>query len=96
MAHTTARGYGHRHQQLRKRWAPIVAAGGVLCARCGQPILPGELWDLGHDDVDRRVYTGPEHRARCNRSAGGQEGNRRRWRRPRQHPPQQRTSRRWL
>jgi hypothetical protein len=29
-------------------------------------ILPGQDWDLGHDDYDRSRYTGPEHR-RCNR-----------------------------
>jgi len=32
----------------------------------------GRLWDLGHDDYDRRLYLGPEHR-RCNRSAEGKK-----------------------
>jgi hypothetical protein len=68
MADTTARGYGTAHQKLRARLAPIVAAGGVRCARCGHPIIPGTPWDLGHADHDRTVYTGPEHR-RCNRGA---------------------------
>lgn len=67
---TTARGYGVRHQKLRERWQRVVSAGSAVCARCGQPILPGSFWDLGHDDLDRSVYVGPEHR-RCNRQAGG-------------------------
>lgn len=61
------RGYGATHQRIRARWAPQVAAGGVKCARCDEMIIPGELWDLGHDDNDRSRYTGPEH-ARCNRA----------------------------
>jgi hypothetical protein len=42
------RGYGGRHQGLRKRWAPRVARGLVPCARCGLPMEPGEPWDLDH------------------------------------------------
>jgi len=67
---TSARGYGRRHQLLRARWAPIVATGTVDCARCHQRIPPGAPWDLGHDDTDRRRYTGPEHPA-CNRATNG-------------------------
>jgi hypothetical protein len=69
---TTARGYGAQHQQLRAEWAPLVDAGQVACARCGQPIEPGAPWDLGHTD-DRTAWTGPEH-ATCNRAAGGRNG----------------------
>ncbi len=72
---TSARGYGNRHQALRKQWAPKVAAGEVLCARCGRPIVPGTPWDLGHSDTDRRFYTGPEHR-RCNRATAGRRKHR--------------------
>lgn len=67
---TSARGYGARHQRLRERWQGLVEAGGVLCARCGLPIVPGEPWDLGHDDSDRSRWSGPEHR-RCNRATAG-------------------------
>lgn len=77
---TSKRGYGTAHQQLRKRWAELVAGGGVRCARgaeckravngLGGLIHPTEPWDLGHHDQDRRVYTGPEHRG-CNRATAG-------------------------
>lgn len=66
---TTLGGWGWQHQRKRAWWAPRVAAGGVDCARCGEPIIPGEPWDLGHADHDRNQYNGPEHRG-CNRSAG--------------------------
>ena len=74
---TSARGYGHHHQQLRARLAPLVAAGGWICTRCCEPIRPGEPWDLGHADHDRSVYTGPEHR-RCNRATASRARARRR------------------
>jgi hypothetical protein len=64
---TAQRGYGSTHERLRQQWAPIVAAGGALCWRCGRLINRGDDWDLGHDDLDRSVYRGPEHRA-CNRA----------------------------
>lgn len=64
------RGYGSVHRNLRKRWEPVVAAGLAACARCGGPIIPGEGWDLGHDDANRGRYVGPEHR-RCNRATSG-------------------------
>lgn len=67
---TTERGYGSSHQQERKHWAPKVDRGEVYCARCGRWIQPGTPWDLGHDDFDRTIYTGPEH-SRCNRATAG-------------------------
>jgi hypothetical protein len=63
---TSARGYGTLHQNVRAKWAVLVRAGGVACARCGREIEPTEPWDLGHDDHDRTRYQGPEHR-KCNR-----------------------------
>lgn len=65
-----ARGYDRNHKLLRKQFDVEVQAGGVNCARCGKPIRPGEPWDLGHNDHDRRLYVGPEHRA-CNRATAG-------------------------
>lgn len=78
---TSARGYGFDHQRVRAQLIPLVAAGGVVCARCGRLISPGVPWDLGHTE-DRRAYTGPEHR-RCNRSEGGRRGGRARLQRRR-------------
>lgn len=68
---STERGYTAEHRAIRRAWEPKVAAGGVRCARCHQPIHPGTPWDLGHDDNDRTKYRGPEHAGQCNRSAGG-------------------------
>jgi hypothetical protein len=79
----SARGYGKAHRKLRAKWAPIVATGRVVCWRCGHPIGKGEPWDMGHDDLDRRKYKGPEHVA-CNRATAGRSPLR-----------VERTSRRW-
>lgn len=77
MGSTTERGYGSQHQAERKRWEPMVARGGVMCARqgpkcTGKPIDPGQPWDLGHNDA-RTEWTGPEC-VPCNRGAGGSNG----------------------
>lgn len=70
MTNSYRRGYGPKHQKLRKALAIQVQSGSVICARCDQLIEQGQAWDLGHTD-DRSGYTGPEH-ATCNRRAGGQ------------------------
>ena len=82
MARTSANGYGSDHQRLRESLRPAVEAGEVDCWRCGRRIEPGALWDLGHDDHDRSVYRGPEHRD-CNRRASARALNDSR----RQHEP---------
>lgn len=79
---TTERGYGPDHKRLRAFWAPFVAAGSIICWRCGRRISPGSPWDLGHVDGDKSRYRGPEH-ARCSRSAGASYGNERRYRKVR-------------
>jgi len=66
-----ARGYDRQHRSRRADVADDVLAGRAICWRCGQTIETDEPWDLGHDDVDRSITRGPEHRDRCNRSAAG-------------------------
>jgi hypothetical protein len=44
------RGYGQAHRARRRAIAPMVEAGMVRCARCGDRIKPGEPWDLEHVD----------------------------------------------
>jgi hypothetical protein len=68
-----AQRYGNVHQRLRRRWAPLVAAGGASCSRCDQPIHPGQPWDLGHTPGDRHTYAGPQHSV-CNRNTTDERG----------------------
>lgn len=68
-----SRGYGPEHRALRKRWAPMVATGDVLCAKCDQPIKAGTVWHLGHT-ADRATWTGPEH-PYCNLSDAGRRSH---------------------
>ena len=64
-----AAAHSSAHQRERARWWRCMAAGETItCPRCGHPILPGQRWDLGHNDA-RDAWTGPEH-AHCNRAAG--------------------------
>jgi len=70
------RGYDHAHRQLRKAFIPEHQAGTLICWRCREIIPPNEPFDLGHDDDDRAVYRGPEHRNRCNRAAAGRKSHR--------------------
>lgn len=67
------RGYGTAHDRERARWKPAVDAGAIICWRCGNPIIPGTPWDLGHVD-GQAAYAGPEH-MNCNRSAAGRKAH---------------------
>jgi hypothetical protein len=80
VARTKDRGYNEDHKQRREQWRPAVEAGRVACWRCGNLIAAWAKWDLGHDDWDRTITRGPEHRY-CNRSAAARKGNRLRNRR---------------
>jgi hypothetical protein len=77
-AKTSVRGYGSRHQAIRRALAPVVAAGLARCVRCGERIEPGTPWDVGHDDIDRSITRGAEHRS-CNRATRSVRVVSRRW-----------------
>ncbi len=66
---TTRRGYGAKHQALRKQVLEQFAPGQP-CARCGQPITSKKDAQLGHLDSDRSRYRGLEHVA-CNEATSG-------------------------
>jgi DNA-directed RNA polymerase subunit RPC12/RpoP len=70
---TTDRGYGHTHQLKRAEYQKVVDAGAGECWRCGKPVNPGDVWHLGHDDIDRNKYRGIEC-PQCNTKAGGKNG----------------------
>lgn len=70
MPTTSERGYGAEHKRERERCRPLVESGQAICWRCNR-LIPGGAgaqFDLGHDEVDRTVYRGPEH-VKCNRGA---------------------------
>lgn len=58
-----------------------IAPPGEPCTKCGREVAKGRPtpgfcgWDVGHDDVDRSLYTGTEHSC-CNRRAGGRKAAR--------------------
>jgi hypothetical protein len=64
------RGYDGLYDAARREAAKLVLRGRAVCWRCGEPIVAGTPWDLGHDDEDGRVR-GPEHAGPCNRRAAG-------------------------
>lgn len=63
------RGYGAEHDRLGRDYQRRMDAGETFaCWRCGKSLgtRRGIDWDLGHDDVDRTRYRGPEC-VKCNR-----------------------------
>jgi len=55
-----ARGYDAAHDALRADWQRRMNNGErVTCWRHGEPIDPSN-WHLGHCDINRGVYHGPE------------------------------------
>ncbi len=86
---------GRRVTALRRDMAEQLPAP---CWRCGQLILPGMAWTIGHvievDIAPELMWDPSNHRhehARCNAAAGARYGNRKR-RRVRPTAP---TSRDW-
>lgn len=72
---TTERGYGAEHQRLRKHYVGLLLAGEVLeCWRCFEAITDPDDMHVGHDDHDRSITRGPEHRL-CNLRAGADKAN---------------------
>lgn len=65
--------YGKEHREAREEWGRRIAAGGVVCVRCREPLSSDEPWDLGHDDLLSEIILGPECR-KCNRVSGGKKG----------------------
>lgn len=60
------RGYTAEHTRARAALAARLARGEALaCWRCANPITTNADLVLGHDDADRSVTRGPEHRS-CN------------------------------
>lgn len=67
------RGYGYEHRKERARLQSYMDAGvRFRCWRCGRPINP-KRWQLGHCDVDRAKYHGPEC-VPCNTATSGRTG----------------------
>lgn len=75
-----------------------IAPPGDPCPCCGRIVAKGRpslgmcAWDMGHDDVDSSMHSGPEH-ACCNRRAGARNAGRATARR---YGARQVWSRQWL
>ena len=68
------RGYGRVHVALRKAWAQRIQGGEPInCWRCGKRIASGDAWTLGHCDIDRTKYHGPECPP-CDYATSGRSG----------------------
>ena len=65
------RGYDAQHQATRASLvAQLDRVGWLTCWRCTRPITNADDMHVGHDDHDRSLTRGPEHRL-CNLSAAG-------------------------
>ena len=61
------------HPQRRAALVAQLARDGYLtCWRCRERIYSADDMHVGHDDFDRSVTRGPEHK-RCNLSAAGRK-----------------------
>lgn len=67
------RGYDAAHDRERASWQRAIDGGRLVdCWRCGDPIR-GTEWHLGHCDIDRSIYHGPECIG-CNTRTKGRRG----------------------
>jgi hypothetical protein len=85
---TTRGGWGHTHQRRRAAIAPLVNAAKTTCARCLEPIRPGDEWHLDHNDA-RDGYLGVSH-SYCNLAAAAHKSND-----SRRHPTEAQRPYRW-
>lgn len=72
---TTARSYGHEHQQRRAELMPH--AIGQRCPRCLELMLTGQALDLDHSDPNSKLLGLPGDRithAACNQGGRTPEG----------------------
>jgi hypothetical protein len=73
----------HRNQKWTsfnsKRRAELTASLPLPCVNCGQPVMRGQQWQVGHildaalGGQATRANTGPSHTP-CNKRAGGKLG----------------------
>jgi hypothetical protein len=67
-----------KHRRERARLQALLRAGEILtCWRCRGPIALVSELHVGHDDDDRTIIRGPEHRL-CNLRAAAAKTNRKR------------------
>ncbi len=69
--YTWADGHPQRRAALV---AQLKRDGYLTCWRCGEPIHTADDMHVGHDDFDRSITRGPEHKM-CNLSAAGKSAH---------------------
>ena len=60
--------YRGKHDAVRARLRVLIDSGGVLCSRCGKPIMPGAKFHADHVEGTVDQYRGAAH-PRCNERA---------------------------